>query len=152
MKKANDQLEDIQKQLKLLTEALKGRKDDLGVTSPYDRGLVADVKDLTNKLEDLSKQLDALKNKTSQSFRPNTTAPAAPVVDAMAGKATVRIVNEYQVEISMVVNGTSYKIAPSKSYDVTVPAGDFTYQLLQTGSAPTRSQIKEKEFVTLRIK
>ena len=36
--------------------------------------------------------------------------------------------------------------------DVEVPAGDFTYHLLQSGAAPTKSAIKDKETVTLRIK
>jgi hypothetical protein len=56
------------------------------------------------------------------------------------------------VQISIVVNGTSYRVAPSKTFDVDVPAGEFSYQLLESGAASTKSVIKEKETVTLRIK
>ena len=41
---------------------------------------------------------------------------------------------------------------PSKTLDVDVPAGNFTYQLLESGAEATKSVIKEKETVTLRIK
>ena len=77
---------------------------------------------------------------------------ALPTVDPKAGKGTVRVVNEYPVQISIVVNGTSYRVAPSKTLDIDVPAGDFTYQLLEAGAASTKSVIREKETVTLRIK
>ncbi len=62
------------------------------------------------------------------------------------------VVNEYQREISMVINDKSYRIAPASKIEVEVPAGDFAYQLLESGAATTRSVIKDKETVTLRIK
>ena len=64
----------------------------------------------------------------------------------------MKVVNEYPVEISMVINDKSHRIAPGKVLEVKVPAGDFSYQLLQSGAAATRSAIKDKETVTLRIK
>jgi hypothetical protein len=63
------------------------------------------------------------------------------------------VVNEYPIQITIAINGTfSYKVAPSKSLEIDVPAGEFSYQLLEAGTASTRSTIKEKETVTLRIK
>jgi hypothetical protein len=66
----------------------------------------------------------------------------------------VKIINEYPVEIAMVINGASpsYRVAPGTTLDVEVPAGDFTYQLLQSGAPATKSTIKDKETVKLRIK
>ncbi len=45
---------------------------------------------------------------------------------------TVKIINEYPVEIPIIVNTTSYRVAPNKVLDVEVPAGDFSYQLITT--------------------
>ena len=138
---------DIQRDLKQLTELLNGRKDEKGFPIPTDPGLVTQMKSLTDKLNDLNKELDKLKTQTT--LRP----PNPPITpDPKAGKGTVRIVNEYPVLISIVINGTSYRVEPTKSLDVDIPAGDFTYQLLQSGAATTKSVIKEKETVTLRIK
>ena len=64
----------------------------------------------------------------------------------------VRVVNDYPIQISMVINGISHKIPPSMALDFDVQAGEFNYQLLESGAAPTKSYIKEKETVTLRIK
>ena len=144
---ATTKLTDIQKDLKTLTELLNGRRDRDGFPIETSRGLVADLKDLSDRLKKVEEDLTKMKGQSS-SLRPNV--PVAP--DLKQAKGTVRVVNEYPVQISIVVNGTSYRVPPSKSLDVDVPAGEFTYQLLESGAASTRSVIKEKETVTLRIK
>jgi hypothetical protein len=144
---ANQKLTDIQRDLKQLTELLNGRKDERGFPIPTDPGLVATMKTLSDKLNEVDKELNKLKTQTT--LRP----PNPPITpDPKAGKGTIRVVNEYPVLISIVVNGTSYRVEPTKTLDIDVPAGDFTYQLLQSGAATTKSVIKEKETVTLRIK
>lgn len=144
LKAVNDKLDTIQDQLKKLNELLNGRRDDKGFKLESDPGLVEEVKRLKDKLARIDEDLNKLKTQTS--LRPVTP------VDPKAGKGIVRVVNEYPVQISIVVNGTSYRIAPTKSMDIDVPAGDFTYQLLEAGAGTTKSAIKEKETVTLRIK
>jgi TolA-binding protein len=142
---SNRKLAAIQKQLEQLTEVLTGKKDETGtpLTSDRDRGLVAQMRDLKDRLAQIEKDLAAYKTQTA--LKPTVETPKAT-------KGTVRIVNEYPVQISIVVNGTSYRIAPSKTQDVDVPAGEFSYQLLESGGAVTKSTIKDKETVTLRIK
>ncbi len=142
---ANRKLTDIQSDIKQLTELLNGKKDEKGFPLPSDPGLVAEMKKLTDKLSELETELNKMKTQTA--LRPPTATP-----DPKAGKGTVRVVNEYPVRISIVVNGTSYRVEPTKSLDIEVPAGEFTYQLLESGAASTKSVIKEKETVTLRIK
>jgi hypothetical protein len=140
----NKKLDSIQAQLKQLNELLNGRRDDKGVRIESDPGVVEELKRLKDKLAKLDEEVTKMKSQTS--LRPVTPA------DPRAGKGTVRIVNEYPVQISIVVNGTSYRVAPTRTQDIEVPAGEFTYQLLEAGAAPTKSVIKEKETVTLRIK
>lgn len=146
----NDKLTKIQEDLKKLTEMLNGRRDPQGFAIPTEPGIAAQLKALKDNLAIVEQGLNKLKETTaSSSLRPNTATPVVPV---LTGKGIVRIVNEYPIEISMVVNGTSYKVAPSQVRDVEVPTGEFSYQLIQAGTAPTHSFIKEKESVTLRIK
>jgi hypothetical protein len=149
---ANTKLGEIQRDLKNLTELLNGRKDKDGFPIETSPGLIADLKKLTDRLAAVEAELGKMKGQTS--LRPGSTASPAPgaVIDPRAGKGTVRVVNEYPVQISIVVNGTSYRVAPTRTMDVEVPAGEFTYQLLESGAASTKSVIKEKETVTLRIK
>lgn len=147
LKESNDKLTTIQDRLTRLTELLDGKRDDKGFTLPSDPGLVAQMRDLKDRLAAVEKRLEEYK-----SLKPTTVTPTNPIVDAKAGKGTVRVVNEYPVQISIVINGTSHRIAPSRTLDVDVNAGDFTYQLLESGAAMTKSVLKEKETVTLRIK
>ena len=101
------------------------------------------MKELKNQIAKLDAELKALKTQTS--LKPAIVPEAKP-------KGIVKVVNEYPVEISMVINDKSHRIAPNTKIEVEVPAGDFSYQLLQSGAATTRSVIKDKETVTLRIK
>lgn len=147
--KTNKKLGEIQDDIKKLTELLTGKKDKDGFIMQTEPGVVAQLKQLQDKLALLEADLNKLRAQPSTSLKP--VSPVA-IGDVVAGKATVRIVNEYPVQISMVINGTSYPVPPSKVVDVPVASGEFTYQLIQAGVAPTVSKIKDKEIVTLRIK
>lgn len=138
----NVKIDDIKKDIRRLTELLEGRRDSTGVVIPSDPGLVEQVKRLRDHVDALQTQVNNLKaTSSSTSQRPATT-----------GKGTVRVVNDYPVEISIVVNDRSYRVAAGTTLNVDVPVGDFSYQLLQAGAAMTRSKISDKEVVTLRVK
>lgn len=135
----------LQTTVNRLVDHVEGKKDEGGFKLATDPGLVAEVKKLKDEIAALKTQLTTLQ---SSSLRP----PSATTPDPMAGKGTVSVVNQYPVEISIVVNEKSYRVAPNAKQDITVTAGDFSYQLLQNGAQPVKSTIKEKEVVTLRIK
>ncbi len=140
---ANDKIKALEKQVAKLTELLTGKKDELGIAVPSDPGAVAEIKRLTDQVKALDTELKALKTQTA-------LKPA--IVPEVKPKGIVKVVNEYPVEISMVINDKSHRIPPNTKIEVEVPVGDFSYQLLQSGAAATRSVIKDKETVTLRIK
>jgi hypothetical protein len=140
---ATKKIEEQEKQIKKLTELLTGKRDDLGLRVESDPGAVEEIKRLKDDVAKLQAELKLLKPQTA--LRPEVKPEVKP-------KGVVKVVNEYPVEISMVINEKSYRVAPGSKIEVEVPAGDFTYQLLQSGAAATRSPIKEKETVTLRIK
>jgi hypothetical protein len=141
-------LTELQKDIKQLTELLNGKKDEKGYPLPSDPGIVSELKKLKDSLAAVEAEMTKMKTQSS-SLRPPSTGSST---DPKPTRGTVRVVNEYPVQISIVVNGTSYRVAPSKSLDIDVPVGEFTYQLLESGAASTKSVIKEKELVTLRIK
>jgi hypothetical protein len=141
---ANKKIEDLEKQVNRLTDLLTGKREGGILVNPNAPGAVDDVKALKDKIAALEKEISSLKTQTS--LRPTVTVPEAKP------KGIVKVVNEYPVEISMVINDKSYRVAPNTKLDVEVPAGDFSYQLLQSGAAVTKSVIKDKETVTLRIK
>jgi hypothetical protein len=149
-KTADEKVKDLEKKVDDLLEMLKGKKDKDNFVLPTDPGLIAEVRKLKDEVAALKSQIDTMQKSTS--LRPNTGSTTTPAEAPARG--TVRIVNDYPIEIIMAVNDKSYHIAPNTKVDVPVAAGEFTYQLLNGGAnlAPTRSVIKDKEVVTLRIK
>ena len=139
---ANKKIDDLKDDVRKLTELLTGKKDNIGLPLPSDPGAVAEIKALKDKISKLESDLKSLQ---STSLKPAIVPEAKP-------RGIVKVVNEYPVEISMVINEKSHRILPNTKIDVEVPAGEFSYQLLQSGAAVTRSVIKDKETVTLRIK
>jgi hypothetical protein len=141
---ANKRIKDLERQLDKLTEALYGRKDPAGYPIPSDPGALEEIKRLKNRIEELNNELKKFQTQTA-------LKPA--VVPPVPAKGIVKIINDYPVEISMVINEKqTYRVAPNTTLEVEIPAGEFTYQLLQSGAAATRSVIKEREVVKLRIK
>jgi hypothetical protein len=141
---ANKKIDELQKQVTRLTEQVNGRKDDKGLPLPSDPGAVEEVKRLKDKITKLEDEIKTLKTQTS--LKPSVATPQAKTT------GTVKIINEYPVEISIVVNDKSYRVAPNKVVDIEVPSGEFSYQLLTAGAPATRSVIQKGETVRLRIK
>jgi hypothetical protein len=144
-KTVEQRLDDLEQKMNRVLAHLEGRKDETGARLPSDPGLVEEVKRLKNDLAELRKDVNSMKSSTSFSRGGVTTDP-------LAGKGTVRVVNEYPVMVSIRVNGISHRVEPSEKKDILVPAGEFQYELLTAGAGMTRSVIREKETVTLRIK
>lgn len=152
-KTTDEKLADAQKEIKRLAELLDGRKDNDGKPSPVDVGAVEDIKRLKDDVFRLKEKVASLENQLNELKKSTTSLKPAPL-DPMAGKGTVRVENDYPIEITIVVNAMSYRVPANTKLDIPVPAGDFTYQLLNSGAnlAPVKSAIKEKEVVKLRIK
>jgi hypothetical protein len=139
---SNKKVEELEKQVKKLTELLTGKREGGILVDPTAPGAVDDVKAMKDKIAALEKELAALKTQTA----------LKPPIQPEAKKGIVRVVNEYPVEITMLINEKTYRVAAGSKLEVEVPAGEFTYQLLQSGQPATKSVIKDKEPVTLRIK
>ena len=147
-KTVEQRLEDIEKKIAEFGEILKGRRDSEGFPIESDPGLVAELKNLQNEVARLNTQIEAMKTTTAQ--RPAT--PGAGTAQPTMG--TVLIINEYPVEITMMINNRTYRVAPRTELKVPVPVGEFTYQLLNSGTSltPTRAVVTEKDVIKLRVK
>lgn len=155
------------KDLRAIRDRIFGRKDDKGFPVPSDPGLIETVKNLSNEVNHLREQVERM-NTEYKALKPSTPSPETKITipgtmpsptqsgnasTTTLGKGIIRIVNDYPVEISMVINkDVSYKVGPNSVKTLEVPAGEFTYELLQSGTGPVKSTIKDKETVTLRIK
>ncbi len=153
------QLEDITKELGLnktfrdnTEDVIQGRKNaDTGKTDP---GLISKVLDFDARLKRIEEALLRLEKsmsdaaKSTSAYSPKDTSPMAMI----GPKSTVRIVNEYPVQISMIVNGKSHRLEPNETKLVEITAGSYTYELLHAGAQATNGVIKDGETITLRIK
>lgn len=150
----DQKLADIDKKLADLTELMKGRKDSAGFPVPSDPGLIAEVKKLKDEIAALKTQIQEMQKSTSLRPGTGTTGLAPSPTDPLANKGFVRVVNDYKTEITIVVNNQSYRVAAGTELRVPVPAGEFTYQLLNdpTHIAPIRSTVEATKTVTLRVK
>ena len=140
---------DIQKDLKDLTELLKGRKDKDGFPIETSPGLIAELKKFTDRLARVEEDLNKMKGQTVAppgNAERDSRGSADREGDDTGGE-------RIPVQISIVVNGTSYRVAPTKSLDVDVAGGRVHLSTCSSPARPpTKSVIKEKETVTLRIK
>jgi hypothetical protein len=149
LKPLKDQIEGLKKDVNELKAALEGKTDRGGLT---DDGLLKTVRKLDSRLDSLDKKLQSLENKLLDSTRAAGASPLAGGAGPVAVRSIVKIVNEYPVEVSMLVNGTPHRVAPNSTQEVVVAAGTFKYQLLTSGGGEVTSPIKDGETVTLRVR
>lgn len=160
VKKITDDITALKKDVTDVREALYGVKDAPGSFNNSIFGRLNQLDDKVRKIEDkldkLNDQLGVVISSSAASPLNKGAAgvpqPMSPATGATAIKGgTVRVVNEYAVEVSLILNGKAYRFNPGETRAVEVPAGDYTYELLQSGSPPITSKVKEGETVTLRV-
>jgi hypothetical protein len=149
------QLEDIQKDVQSLQRFRKSLEDEVfgkpDGKALADMGLIKRLTEIESKINRIEATLNQISARLGDPSK-STSAFAPPAPGAAVGRAFVRIVNEYPTEMSMLVNGRSYRVLPGQTATVEVPPGGYTYELLHTGSQPVTSTVKEGETVTLRIR
>jgi uncharacterized phage infection (PIP) family protein YhgE len=138
-----NKLRDDVNQLNSLKDVVLGTKDGAAGTNA---GLLKRLSDMETTLKQINAKLGQLDaNRTTSAYGGTGTG-------AIAARSHVRIVNDYPTELSLMVNGRSYRMLPGESRTIDVPPGSYTYELLHAGSQPTTSAIKDGETVTLRIR
>jgi len=108
---------------------------------------------LVKRLQKLDDSIDSLSKKMATLAEPRTAGSSPLGRDALTRTTgTVHIVNDYAIEISIVVNGMAHRLEPNAKKDVAVVGGSFKYQLLTNGGIETERSIKDNETITLTIR
>ena len=142
IKKEIDALKESNKQTQIF---LEGGSDKGSATD----GLLKKMSRLEETLAAVDKKLQLLDTKLSASTRTASSSPES--AKAIIETGSVKIVNDYEVEISIVVNGKAFRIDPKETKIIDVPVGSLKYQLLGSGAAETTRMVKDKEIVTLWV-
>lgn len=144
LKKAVEKLDKATKDLQEAKDALK--IDDLRAkASTIDTRLDFIDKDMQEIKKDIREIKRKLSDSTSTSLRPDYDSAA------LRGLGRVRFINQFNEEMSVVVNGKSFRLLPGQERLVPVPPGDFTYQVLQLQHVAQERQIAADETKTVRI-
>lgn len=142
IKKEIDALKESNKQTQIF---LEGGSDKGSATD----GLLKKMTRLEETLAAVDKKLQLLDTKLSASTRTASSSPES--AKAIVEMGSVKIVNDYEVEISIVVNGKAFRIDPKETKNIDIPVGSLKYQLLGSGSSETTRTVKDKEIVTLWV-
>jgi hypothetical protein len=136
--------------LEQATKDLKEAKDAMRADTLREKVGTIDSKiDLIDKdIQDLKRDIREIKRKLegggSVSLRPDLDS-------ATRGQGRVRFINEFFEEMSVVVNGFSYRLPAGQERLIPVPPGEFTYQVLQLQRTPQVRRIVADETKNIRI-
>jgi predicted RNase H-like nuclease (RuvC/YqgF family) len=144
LKRTVEKLEKVVKDLQDAKDGLKNenvREKVATIDSKLDQ-LDQDIQTIKKDLRDLKRKVDS---GSSTSLRPDYDSTT------VRGQGRVRLINDFPEEMSVRVNGLSYRLSPGQEKLVAVPPGEFTYQVLQIHRDPRVRQIVADETKNIRI-
>jgi Skp family chaperone for outer membrane proteins len=100
-------------------------------------GLKRQIAALQDKIDGLGRDMASVRQSGSNVgiATPGVVAPATPAPAQQAGR--LRVTNTYLTPMVVQVNGTAFSIpADGLARDITVPVGNFTYQVVGVHAAP----------------
>lgn len=105
-----------------------------------------DLDALRTEVANVRRDLDDLRNRAAGGPTSSTSGYAGA-----AGTARVRLRNDYYEPVRVVVNGRSYDLQPGETRTVEqIPAGTFTYEVLNITPARTRT-VAANEVFTVQV-
>jgi hypothetical protein len=144
VKKLNDKLDKLTKELQELKDSLKTetiRERIATVDAKIDR-MDQDIGTIKDDLRKLRRTVDG-----------GTTTALRPEFDSTSprGQGRVRLINDHNEPMSVVVNSRSYRLQPGDERLINVAPGEFTYQVLNIQRDPRIRTIQADETRTIRI-
>ena len=144
IKKLNDKLDALTKTVNDLKDGMKSDNvpDKVAAVSKKIDELDQDIQAIRRDLRDLKRRVGD-----------GSTTALRPEYDAATfrGQGRVRFINEFPDEISVVINGRPFRLAPGQERLMPVPPGDFTYQVLNFHRSPQVRPIIADETKNIRI-
>jgi cell division protein ZapA (FtsZ GTPase activity inhibitor) len=144
-------LENAVQKLEQAAKDLKDAKDAMKTDDLKSKAITIDTKlDMLDKdIQDIKKDVREIRRqmgeRTSTALRPDYDSAT------FRGTGRVRFINQFSEEMSVVVNGRSFRLQPGEERLVPVPPGEFTYQVLQLQRVPQERRISADETKTVRI-
>jgi len=127
-KKAVEKLDQLSKDLQALKDSLK--VDDVRAKAI---SIEAKIDLLDREIQDIKKDMKEIRRRAgeipSTSLRPEFDS-AAP-----RGQSWVRVINTHPSEMSVVLNGLSYRLASGEERLFRVPTGQYSFEVLQIPGA-----------------
>jgi predicted RNase H-like nuclease (RuvC/YqgF family) len=140
-KKAIEKLEKATKDLQEAKDALK--TDEIRTKAI---SIETKLEFIDKDIQDLKKDIRELKRKMDGGVGSSVRSESL-----YQGQGRVRFINEFSEEMSVVVNGRSYRLLPGAERLIPVPPGEFSYQVLQLQRSPQERRILADETKTVRI-
>jgi len=141
------QLQQLQAQIKLLTEAVNAVQRQMEAV-PDPTAIDAQIRKYFARtqedIEGLKREIAALKNPPTT---PRVSAYAAP-----AATGRVQIVNTYPLPRTVIVNGRSYRVPPGGEQFVdNLPAGPFNFEVMEYHLEPQQRVLAAGQTYTITV-
>lgn len=138
---------EVTEAVKKLEHAVKKLESVEQSLTDYKLSNAAAVRQLQVDVEALKEDVRFLRQMIAN---PGTTSKRE-AFDTAPKMGRVKLMNEFVEEMSVVVNGTSYRLLPGQSRTINVMPGIFTYQVLQLQRSPQERRIAADEEKPIRI-
>ena len=112
---------------------------------------VHDMKKMQEEIVMLKKRVMELESRPVRIVRDESKLIRDPAVADPTRLAKVKFRNDWIEEVSILVNGISYEILPGFERTISVPAGAFTYQVLDLQRRPQTRILEADKTWTVQI-
>lgn len=161
LQKSIDDLRGDLLSLRSTLDGLKTRVDQKDVADKLrevgDR-MTLQIEEVNKRMLKMQKDIDDMKfdsksSKISSSNRIDLTNPmqTTPQVMPTGRTASVRFKNDYIEEVTLVLNGSSYRLTPGNDVTFKIPAGKYSYRVLPLQDLIQNRSIEENETKQVRI-
>jgi hypothetical protein len=131
-----DRIEASTQTLGTIKQDVGGLKEEIKLLR---KSNTAEFEAVNKRVGELEKKLAALESKlgTRVANFPSPNGTRAPNVPApnttTTASAHVRLLNSYHLPARVILNGSAYRLNPGESQELSVPAGNFTSEVLVEG-------------------
>lgn len=141
LRKAVEKLEKATKDLQEAKDALRaeGSREKLTAIESRLALIDKDIQEIQKDMRDLKRRLED-NTSTSRRFDTDSTRDGQ-----------VRLINQFNEEMSVLLNNRVYRLTPGQERLISVPSGRFTYQVLQLQRNEQARTILGGETKTIRI-
>ena len=149
---AADPKDDVTKTVEKLEAAVKKLQDVERSLTDYKSANAAAIRQIQDDIDGLKIRIRQIEDDVRVLRQSSGTQGSISRREAYdLGMGRVRLSNEYLEEMSVVLNGATYRLLPGQTRTIQVPAGLFTYQVLNLQPTLQQRTIEPGEEKPIRI-